>query len=107
MTVNNNKSLNQGIVFTKDVVVKAMLNLIAFTADKNLKDVKILEPSAGEGAFVLEIIKRLYQSSINFNFSFIEAINNLFIYELESENTKILEKNITNLFKDLKKMFHS
>jgi len=92
---------NNSIVFTKKAVVNSMLDLIDYQSHKNLKGIKILEPSAGEGAFVIEILKRLYKSSLKFNFSFEEEINNLSIYEIEQKNTAILKNNLKLLFKQL------
>ena len=57
-----------GDVPTAPEVVRYMLDLVGYTADKNLSDTIILEPSCGEGEFVFEIAHRLMESAIRFGF---------------------------------------
>lgn len=57
-----------GDVPTAPEVVKYMLDLVGYTSDKNLSDTIILEPSCGEGEFVVEIARRLMESSLRFGF---------------------------------------
>lgn len=62
-----------GDVPTSPEVVKYMLDLVGYVSSRNLSDVYILEPSCGEGEFVVEIVKRLKESSIVFGFDAQEA----------------------------------
>ena len=57
-----------GDVPTTPEVVRYMLDLVGYTADKNLSDTIILEPSCGEGEFVVEIARRLMESALSFGF---------------------------------------
>ena len=57
-----------GDVPTAPEVVRYMLDLVGYTADKNLSDTIILEPSCGEGEFVVEIAGRLMESALRFGF---------------------------------------
>lgn len=50
-----------GEVFTKPEVVVFMLDLSGYTIDKPLYTYSVLEPSCGEGDFVIPIVKRLMQ----------------------------------------------
>lgn len=50
-----------GAVFTRPEVVDFMLNLGGYTVDKPLYTYSVLEPSCGEGDFVIPIVKRLMQ----------------------------------------------
>ena len=59
-----------GVVLTKPEVVQKMLDLVGYTSDQDLRAVKVVEPSAGEGAFALPIMERLYGSSVKFSFDF-------------------------------------
>ena len=43
-------------VFTSPDVVKYMLDLSGYTPDRDLSSVNVIEPSCGEGEFVIEII---------------------------------------------------
>jgi adenine-specific DNA-methyltransferase len=51
-----------GVVYTKPWVVEAMLDLSGYTADRDLARLVIVEPSAGDGAFLRGIVKRLCAS---------------------------------------------
>lgn len=57
-----------GDVPTAPAVVRYMLDLIGYNGDKNLSDAIILEPSCGEGEFIIEIARRLMESAHNFGF---------------------------------------
>ena len=57
-----------GDVPTTPEVVKYMLDLVGYTADKNLSDTIILEPACGEGEFMVEIAHRLMESALRFGF---------------------------------------
>ena len=73
-----------GDVFTSPEVVSYMLDLVGYTADKDLSKTSILEPSCGEGEFVFEIIRRLLESSQIFGFDFKTAfLSNVFAYDID------------------------
>ncbi len=73
-----------GDVFTSPEVVSYMLDLVGYTADKDLSETSILEPSCGEGEFVIEIIRRLKESSRRFDFDLSAAFqNNVFAYDID------------------------
>ena len=57
-----------GDVPTAPEVVRYMLDLIGYTSDKNLSNTIILEPSCGEGEFIVEISRRLMESARQFGF---------------------------------------
>jgi hypothetical protein len=52
----------RGAVFTRREVVEFILDLIGYTADKDLSEVRMLEPSFGGGDFLGIIIERLMGS---------------------------------------------
>ncbi|MFC7461006.1 Eco57I restriction-modification methylase domain-containing protein [Hydrogenophaga defluvii] len=52
----------RGAIFTRKEVVECMLDWAGYTSDKNLKSIRILEPSCGHGEFLLAAIERLLQS---------------------------------------------
>ena len=62
-----------GDVFTKPQIVDYMLDLVGYTADKDLSSVSIMEPSCGEGRFIMSIIRRLKESAFRFGFDFNDA----------------------------------
>ena len=78
---------NHGVVFTSSDVVSFILDEANYRKDLNLSNIRILEPAAGNGSFALEIIRRLYNSSIIYQFDFISALkNNVRFIELDSQS---------------------
>lgn len=52
-----------GEVFTRRWVVDAMLDLVGYTADRDLSRLRLVEPSIGSGAFFGPIVERLLASA--------------------------------------------
>jgi len=78
---------NHGVVFTSSNVVSFILDEVDYRQDINLKNVRILEPAAGNGSFAIEIIERLHNSSIIYQFDFITALkNNVRFVELDKHS---------------------
>jgi hypothetical protein len=51
-----------GVVYTKSWTVEVILDLAGYTADKSLASLVALEPSAGDGAFLCGMVRRLVES---------------------------------------------
>ena len=86
---------NHGEVFTKLNVANYILDEVGYVSSKNLKNTLILEPASGQGSFALEIISRLVESSLNFHFDFIDALNqNVQFVEINEKSFKRLKENI-------------
>lgn len=84
-----------GEVYTKENVVKYILDEVGFSSDKNLAITTLLEPASGSGAFALEIIQRLYKSSQKYGFDFIACLNqNIAFVEKDKEGFTLLKNNI-------------
>jgi adenine-specific DNA-methyltransferase len=93
---------NHGEVFTGRNVVQYILDEVGYSSALDLRNVKILEPASGRGAFAKEIIKRLFQSSIRYEFSFGQALSeNISLIELDlaafSELTVVVDNLIESL----------
>lgn len=52
-----------GEVFTRRWVVEAILDLVGYTADRDLTRTKLVEPSIGSGAFLIPALERLLESA--------------------------------------------
>jgi hypothetical protein len=52
----------RGAIFTKREVVEFILDLAGYTADRPLQEIRLLEPSFGDGDFLLPAIDRLLQA---------------------------------------------
>lgn len=79
--------LGHGDVFTLPEVVRFMLDNIGYSADKDLSEVCILEPSFGTGEFLLEIQNRLIESSHRYQFDASDAFDN-FVFACEIDKKK-------------------
>jgi hypothetical protein len=51
-----------GAIFTKKSIVKYILDLVGYTEEKKLYELRILEPAFGGGEFLVEVIYRLINS---------------------------------------------
>ncbi len=51
-----------GQVMTKPHIVRLILDLSGYTADRPLQEMRFLEPSCGDGEFVIEAVRRLLAS---------------------------------------------
>lgn len=90
-----------GLVLTKSIVVETMLDKAGYVASKNLSSIKIVEPAAGDGAFAISIVNRLYESSKNFHFSFQDALSNIYLYEIDKSMALTLKKRIASLLRNI------
>ena len=52
----------RGAIFTKREVVDFILDLCGYTPDRPLHTMRLLEPSVGEGDFLIPIVDRLLAS---------------------------------------------
>ncbi len=93
---------NHGEVFTNKNVVQFILDEVGYCPELDLSKVTILEPASGRGAFALEIIKRLFKSSLKHNFSFLEClVRNLTFVELDKDTFFELCSSIDEWIDDL------
>lgn len=92
--------VEHGTVYTSLTVVRFMLNEVGYISENNLSAVKILDPAAGDGAFLLEIINRLIQSSKKFDFNTKQSILNLRAVEIDKNAAARLRTNIKQLCGD-------
>ena len=87
-----------GDVPTAPEVVRYMLDLAGYTADKNLSDTIILEPSCGEGEFIVEIARRLLESARHFGFDAQDAfVKCVYGYDIVEEKIMRCQDRIKEL----------
>lgn len=77
----------KGVVYTKDWVVRLLLDLAGYVPTANLADAVAVEPSAGEGAFLGPMIKRLLASCRNTGRTIAECEHSIVAYELDQVST--------------------
>lgn len=94
-----------GDVFTSPTVVRYMLDVVGYTSDRDLGNIRILEPSCGEGEFVVEIALRLKQSAEQYHFNAYDAfLDNVRAYDIDSDKIDLCRKRLEELgFHDLEK----
>ncbi len=91
----------EGDVFTSPQVVRHILDLIGYTSDKDLSEYHILEPSCGEGAFLIEIIHRVLFSARRHNFDPYPIIeNNIVAYDIDHCKIERCRQHIQSIFSD-------
>jgi adenine-specific DNA-methyltransferase len=75
----------KGVVYTKPWVVDLILDLVGYRADVDLATLVAVEPAAGEGAFLVPMVRRLLASLQVHERSLEEAKRAVLAYELDSE----------------------
>ena len=76
----------KGVVYTKRWVVDLLLDLAGYRSENNLVDAVAVEPSAGDGAFLVPMVERLVQSCQRLKRSLSECQDSLIAYELDDES---------------------
>ncbi|WP_438341115.1 N-6 DNA methylase [Lactiplantibacillus plantarum] len=94
-----------GEVFTPKRIVNLMLDQPEITAKINDLHATFLEPSAGEGAFLIELLKRklqvaskLSKSARTFNTNSLIALSTLYGIEYMEDNVEMLVMNMVTTF---------
>jgi hypothetical protein len=75
----------KGVVYTKPWVVNLILDLVGYRAEADLAAMVAVEPAAGEGAFLVPMVRRLLASLQRHGRSIREAKRALLAYELDGE----------------------
>lgn len=76
----------KGVVYTRRWVIELLLDLAGYTSDKSLAEMIAVEPSAGEGAFLIPMIERLIDSSRRLGHPISQCGNSLIAYELDEQS---------------------
>jgi hypothetical protein len=91
----------RGAVFTRPEVVDFILDLSGYKAEACLWQKRLLEPSAGEGAFALRALERLlksYASNHHRSDDPIRLLEDAFrIVEIHAASAKLLRQSMTNI----------
>lgn len=72
-----------GVVYTREWVVKLLLDLAGYAAPRNLVDARAVEPSVGEGAFLLSMVTRLLGSCRTQQRPWLDCLNSLRAYDID------------------------
>lgn len=78
----------KGVVYTKPWVVELMLDLAGYCTEANLVDCLVIEPSAGDGAFLVPMVERLVCSCRGQGRPVVDCLGSLIAYELDPESAR-------------------
>lgn len=92
----------QGAVYTKPWAVELLLDLAGYTKDRDLGACLAIEPAAGEGAFFLPMVERLFCSLSKHKRPLTHAQNALIAYEIFPESARTLQSALHSLLADHK-----
>jgi hypothetical protein len=84
-----------GEVFTRRWVVELILNLVGYTADRDLATMTAVEPSCGAGAFLGPMVERLVASCVLHNRRIEDSARALRAFDLLESNAELARKNVT------------
>lgn len=93
-----------GEVFTPQWVVEKMCDELPDEAWK--PETTFLEPSCGEGVFILEILRRKFENCKTRK-DYSTAIKSVYGFEIQADNVKITIENVINLCKKYFKISQS
>lgn len=97
-----NKVKERGEVFTPKYIVKLMLDEIKYAQDESDLYKNIIDNSAGDGAFLIVVLKRYIQLAKKHNISNIEELvdKHIFGIEIYNENYQQLIQNLNQVAKE-------
>lgn len=86
-----------GVVYTKSWVVELILDLTGYVPEKPLAGKRLVEPSAGDGSFLLGAVARLIESCRIHNTTLIETRAAITAYELDSASADRARRSVAEL----------
>lgn len=105
---SSNRVKDIGEVFTPKKIVDFMLDQLEIQEKVNSLTATFLEPSAGEGAFLVEILKRklkyamrVSNDPVELQINFLRVLSTLYGIELMEDNVEMLVINMVNTFRDI------
>lgn len=73
-----------GAVYTRAWVVELLLDLAGYSSPRNLVEARAIEPSVGEGAFLLPMVTRLLDSCRTQRRPWLDCLNSLRAYDVDA-----------------------
>jgi Type I restriction-modification system methyltransferase subunit len=77
------KGETHGVVLTKPHVVQLILDLAKYTSNRNLTRLRLLEPSCGEGVFLIEAVRRLLKSAKRHRIPVVRLEDSIRAYDID------------------------
>lgn len=89
--------IEYGEVFTRRWVVDAILDLVGYTPDRDLSQLRLVEPSVGSGAFFIPVVERLLESARAYDVKIEDLSQALFGLDLQQEHVETCRQKTRNL----------
>ncbi|HRF60679.1 MAG TPA: Eco57I restriction-modification methylase domain-containing protein [Fimbriimonadaceae bacterium] len=86
-----------GVVYTKRWVVELLLDLAGYLPEKALAGELLVEPSAGDGSFLLGAVARLIESCLLHKTPLIESKAAIIAYELDAASADRARRSVSDL----------
>ncbi|MFI7117008.1 Eco57I restriction-modification methylase domain-containing protein [Amycolatopsis sp. NPDC049868] len=81
-------AVEHGEVFTRRWVVETILDLVGYTVDRDLADLRAVEPACGAGAFLGPMVERLSESCRRQGRSLLDAAEAVQAFDLLDQNVR-------------------
>ncbi|MGK5548187.1 Eco57I restriction-modification methylase domain-containing protein [Streptomyces sp. URMC 127] len=94
------KAVQHGEVFTRAWVVELILDLLGYTADKDLCDLKLVEPACGGGAFLTVVASRISAACHAHQRPITDAIDAVRAFDLLGRNVEQSRALITETLRE-------
>lgn len=94
----------RGVVYTKPWVVDLLLDLVGYTPEKPLAKMLLIEPSAGDGSFLLRAATRLAESCRRMRIPLIEARSAILAFELDASSAHKARQSLLTLLRSFGEM---
>ena len=109
ININNSDSIvhlsipmseNNGEVFTKPWVADMMLDLCGYKASEDISSKRILEPSSGDGRFLIEIVRRLCSSADGSEVCRDSLYNSIAAFDIDESNVRKCRNNVSDILRE-------
>jgi adenine-specific DNA-methyltransferase len=90
-----------GVVFTKPWMVEIILDLAGYTEDRRLAGMVALEPSAGDGAFLKGMVRRLISSARRHRMPIAEAVEAIQAFDIDKDSVEAARETVRAALIDL------
>jgi hypothetical protein len=89
-----------GVVYTKPWVVELMLDLAGYRASEDLVGALAVEPAAGDGSFLVPMVRRLLASCARQGRPPADCAASLVAYELDPESAALARRAVVRVLRD-------
>jgi adenine-specific DNA-methyltransferase len=86
-----------GVVLTKPHVVRLILDLSGYVPERDLASRSLLEPSCGEGAFLVQAVDRLMGSAHAFGYDAIDLRDAILAFDIDPNHVQLARKALTEV----------